>query len=126
MNLPRFETRALAIGAAVLLALAVPVGVVSVLVADELSSSAWVAVPFALIVAAAALSGAVTARRAISAPTLHAGAAAALAYLVVVVVAVIRWAADSGEVTWTGVFAGAAVIVSAGVIGALWGERKRT
>lgn len=126
MILPRLASRAVVIGAAVLLALAVPVGVVSVLVTDELSSSAWVAVPFVLIVTAALVSGAVTARRVTSAPTLHAGAAAALAYLVVVAVAVIRWAADSGGVTWTGVLAGAAVIVSAGVIGALGGERMRT
>jgi hypothetical protein len=126
VTLPRLDARAVAIGAAVLLGLAVPVGVITALVVDDPSSSAWVLVPFTLIVAAALVSGATTARLVSNAPMLHAGAAAALAYLAVVVVAVVRWAADAGDVTWTGVLAGAAVIVSAGAIGALGAERMRT
>lgn len=122
---PRLDTRAVAIGAGVLLGIAVPIGVITALVIDDPSSSAWVAVPFALIVAAAAISGATTARLVNAAPVLHAGSAAALGYVAVAVVAVVRWAADSGDVTWTGVLAGAAVIVSAAVVGAVGAERMR-
>lgn len=126
MIVPRLDTRAVGIGAAILLGLAVPVGVITAVVADDPSSSAWVVVPFALIVAAAVVSGAATARRVSRAPTLHATAATALGYLAAVIVAVIRWAIDSGDVSWTGLLAGAAIVVVAGAVGALAGERMRT
>lgn len=123
----RLDPRAVLVGAAVSLAIAVPPAVLAQIQSDRdaLEGSNWVLVLFAVVLVAFMAGGYVTAKRATREPLTNGAVAALVAYLLVQGVGVIRRLADGDEIRWLGIVFAALLAASCGTVGAIVATARR-
>lgn len=119
--------RAVAVGAGVALAVAVPAAILAQ-VLDEAGTvdddSWWLLVLFGAILLGMGLGGYVAANRRLDAPLTNSAVAALAAYLLVQTVGAIRLLASGESVTWTAIPFFALLSASAGMAGGLVADHR--
>ena len=115
------DLRAIALGAAVTLVIAVPPAVIAQVMSDreDAADSNWVLVLFGLVIVGFLAGGFVAARREHDAPLLHAALAAALAFVLVQGFGVVRHLISDEEIRWVGIAFTGLLAASCGVVGGL-------
>ncbi len=117
----RLDPRAVLVGAAVSLVIAVPPAVLAQIQYDRdaLEGSNLVLVLFAVVLIAFMAGGYVTATRARGEPLTNGAVAAMVAYLVVQGFGIIRRLDDGDEIRWVGIVFAALLAASCGTVGAV-------
>lgn len=117
----RLDVRAVLVGAAVSLVVAVPPAVAAQVRSDRgtLEGSNWVLALFALILVAFLAGGWVAARRAEVAPLLNGALAAVVAFALVQAYGIVRRVADGDELRWVGMVVAGLLAASCGTVGAV-------
>ena len=123
----RLDPRAVLIGAAASLVIAVPPAVLAQIQSDRdaLEGSNWVLILFAVVLLAFMIGGYVAAKRAKGEPLTNGALAALLAYLLVQGYGVIRRLADGDEIRWLGIVFAALLAASCGTVGAIVATARR-
>ena len=123
----RLDPRAVLVGAAVSLVIAVPPAVLAQIQSDRdaLEGSNWVLVLFAVVLIAFIAGGYVTAKRADGDPLTNGAVAALLAYVLVQGFGIIRRLADGDEIRWVGIVFAALLAASCGTVGAIVATARR-
>ena len=123
----RLDPRAVLVGAAVSLVIAVPPAVLAQIQSDRdaLEGSNWVLVLFAVVLIAFIAGGYVTAKRADGDPLTNGAVAALLAYVLVQGFGIIRRLADGDEIRWLGIVFAALLAASCGTVGAIVATARR-
>jgi putative membrane protein (TIGR04086 family) len=125
----RIDLRAIAFGAGIALAVAVPASLLAQALddADRVDDDGPVVfVAAAVIIAALVVGGAVAAARQPAAPLRHGALAALAAFIVVAAIALIRRTANDDDPGWLSLGINAVVAVWAGLVGALASEARLT
>ncbi len=123
----RLDLRAVLVGAAVALLIAVPPAVLAQIQSDRdaLEGSNVVLVLFAVVLIAFMAGGYVTAKRAQGEPLTNGAVAAVVAYLVVQGYGIVRRLADGDEIRWLGIVFAALLAASCGTVGAIVATARR-
>ena len=123
----RLDPRAVLVGAAVSLAIAVPPAVLAQIQSDRdaLEGSNWVLILFAVVLAAFVVGGYVAAKRAAAEPLTNGAVAALLAYVLVQGYGIVRRLADGDEIRWLGILFAALLAASCGTVGAILATARR-
>ena len=123
----RLDPRAVLVGAAVSLAIAVPPAVLAQIQSDRdaLEGSNWVLILFAVVLAAFVVGGYVAAKRAAAEPLTNGAVAALLAYVLVQGYGIVRRLADGDEIRWLGILFAALLAASCGTVGAIVATARR-
>ena len=123
----RLDPRAVLVGAAVSLVIAVPPAVLAQIQSDRdaLEGSNWVLVLFAVVLIAFIAGGYVTAKRADGDPLTNGAVAALLAYVLVQGFGIIRRLSDGDEIRWLGIVFAALLSASCGTVGAIVATARR-
>lgn len=122
----RLDGRAVLLGAAVALVVAVPPAVIAQVRADRdtLEASSWVLVLFALILIAFVAGGWVAARQGPAQALANGAVAALVAFAVVQGYGVARRLADGDDVRWLAILFNALLTASCGTVGAVLASRR--
>lgn len=123
----RLDPRAVLVGAAVSLAIAVPPAVLAQIQSDRdaLEGSNWVLILFAVVLAAFVVGGYVAAKRAAAEPLTNGAVAALLGYVLVQGYGIVRRLADGDEIRWLGILFAALLAASCGTVGAILATARR-
>ena len=123
----RLDPRAVLVGAAVSLVIAVPPAVLAQVQSDRdaLEGSNWVLILFAVVLVAFMAGGYVTAKRTEGEPLTNGAVAALLAYLLVQGYGIVRRLADGDEIRWLGIVFAALLAASCGTVGAIVATARR-
>ncbi len=121
------DLRAVATGAAVALAIAVPAALLAQVLdqADRVDDdSSWLLVLFGAIVVGMGIGGYVAATRRMDAPLTNSAVAALAAYLLVQILGAVRLLSSGDSVTWAAIPFFALLSASAGMVGGLFADHR--